>query len=80
MKPQANVAEETAGEVAAAEGSAATPAEAATASTSHPPSHHKTQPVTLSSFLFKIRHIFLCAIGKLNCCVVIVTVKKPLKM
>jgi hypothetical protein len=37
MKPQANVAEATAGEVAAVDGSAATPAEAATASTSHSP-------------------------------------------
>jgi hypothetical protein len=36
MKPLANVAEATAGEVAAVDGSAATPAEADTASTSHP--------------------------------------------
>jgi hypothetical protein len=35
MTPQANVAEATAGEVAAVGGSAVTPAEAATASTSH---------------------------------------------
>jgi hypothetical protein len=37
MMPQANVAEATAGEVAAVVGTAATPAEVATASSSHSP-------------------------------------------
>jgi hypothetical protein len=51
MTPQANAAEATTGEVAAAGGSAATPAEAATASTSHFP-HQLNIRVHHHSFIF----------------------------
>jgi hypothetical protein len=49
MKPQANVAEATTGEVAVVDGSAAAPAEAATVSTSHSPFY---TPSVHQSFLF----------------------------
>ncbi len=65
MKPQANVAEVTAGEVAAVDGSAATPAEAATVSTSH--TLLTTLHTLSSSFVFFIQKrfvVFLCATGK----------------
>jgi hypothetical protein len=51
MTPQANVAEVTTGEVAAVGGSAATPAEAATASTSHS-LLTSTEPQSSSSFVY----------------------------
>ncbi len=71
MKPQANVAEVTAGEVAAVDGSAATPAEAAIVSTSH---SLLTTLHTLSSsivfFYSKILVAILCATGKKgSCCI-----------
>jgi hypothetical protein len=56
MKLQANVAEATAGEVEAADGSAATPAEAATASTSHSPLtslHTLSSSIVYSFFLYQ---------------------------
>ncbi len=68
MTPQASVAEETAGEVAAVVGSAATPAEAAIASTSH---SLLTSTYSQSSSLFFLSIFYqykygrnLCAKGK----------------
>ncbi len=63
MKPQANVAEATAGEVAAVDGSAATPAEADNASTSHPlptPTHSHSSSVFA---IFFINHKTMVAIS-----------------
>jgi hypothetical protein len=72
MTPQANAAEATTGEVAAAGGSAATPAEAATASTSHFP-HQLNIRVHHHSFIFIFkRHskygCDFCARKKVSCC------------
>jgi hypothetical protein len=78
--PQANVAEETAGEVAAVDGSAATPAEADTASTSHS-LRSSTQSQCSSSFVYFYQSKYsrnLCAKVKIcSCCKIPVYKKKP---